>query len=231
MSEQQPVLVTPDTFMQFALMPTLAEALQYQRKTRIVAIGSSSTAGEGQTIPYPHRLEMGLRAEFGDRMIDVLNRGIGGQEAPAELSRFESDVFAEAPELVIWQVGTNAIFHEGVYNPAAVVESIATGLKWLRYHDIDAVLIDPQYAPAIRDTAQKKKATDDMVANIATVARDAGVNLFRRFDLMRHWCEDDKVAIEMLIDRADRLHMTELSTVAISKALCTAIINGAREVP
>jgi hypothetical protein len=29
-------------------------------------------------------------------MIDVLNRGIGGQEAPEELSRFEPDVIAEA---------------------------------------------------------------------------------------------------------------------------------------
>ena len=45
-------------------------------------------------------------------MIDVLNRGIGGQEAPSELSRFEPDVLAEAPALVIWQVGTNAVFRK-----------------------------------------------------------------------------------------------------------------------
>jgi acyl-CoA thioesterase-1 len=30
-------------------------------------------------------------------MIDVLNRGIGGQEAPQARSRFESDVIVEAP--------------------------------------------------------------------------------------------------------------------------------------
>ena len=45
-------------------------------------------------------------------MIDVLNRGIGGQEAPSELSRFEPDVLAELPALVIWQVGTNAVFRK-----------------------------------------------------------------------------------------------------------------------
>jgi acyl-CoA thioesterase-1 len=50
-------------------------------------------------------------------MIDVLNRGIGGQEGPEELSRFESDVIAEAPTLVIWQVGTNAIYHRDLYDP------------------------------------------------------------------------------------------------------------------
>jgi hypothetical protein len=28
------------------------------------------------------------------------------------MSRFEPDVIAEAPSLVIWQVGTNAVFRE-----------------------------------------------------------------------------------------------------------------------
>jgi len=75
-----------------------------------VAIGSSSTAGEADVLPYPSRLEMLLRDRFRDRMIDVLNRGMGGQEAPSELLRFETDVVAEALALVIWQVGTNAVF-------------------------------------------------------------------------------------------------------------------------
>jgi len=39
-----------------------------------VAIGSSSTAGEADVLPYPSRLEMLLRDRFHDRMIDVLNR-------------------------------------------------------------------------------------------------------------------------------------------------------------
>jgi acyl-CoA thioesterase-1 len=228
MCGEQPRLQVPPLFTQFAPLPKLAEALDRQRKIRIVAIGSSSTAGEGNTIPYPHRLELGLRSAFGDRMIDVLNRGIGGQEAPPELSRFESDVFAETPVLVIWQVGTNAVFHQGVYNPAAVVASIATGLQWLHYHGIDAVVMDPQFAPAITDTKDKKNATDEMVAKIASAAQHAGVNVFRRFALMQRWCEVDKIPIQDLIDKSDKLHMTELSTTAISDALCKAIISGAK---
>ena len=54
-----------------------------------MAIGSSSTAGEGNIVPYPDRLELALRRNNYGRMIDVLNRGIGGQEAPEELARFE----------------------------------------------------------------------------------------------------------------------------------------------
>src|SRR5437879_5582980 len=56
---------------------------------KIVAIGSSSTAGEGGIAPYPCRLELALRDpgswpegadKFKHRMIDVINRGKGGDE-------------------------------------------------------------------------------------------------------------------------------------------------------
>ena len=39
--------------------------------------------------------------------IAVLNRGIGGQDAPEELARLQADVIAVRPQLVIWQVGAN----------------------------------------------------------------------------------------------------------------------------
>ena len=41
----------------FAL-PKLAEALLGEDPGRVVAIGSSSTAGRGDAVPYHHRLEM-----------------------------------------------------------------------------------------------------------------------------------------------------------------------------
>ena len=83
-------------------LPHVREALKRRRKIKVIAIGSSSTAGVDRVLPYPPRLEMALRQAFQGRMIDVLNRGIGGQESPEELSRFESDVIAESPTLVIW---------------------------------------------------------------------------------------------------------------------------------
>jgi len=55
-------------------LPNLTESLKKQRKIRIVAIGSSSTAGEADVLPYPSRLEMLLRDRFHDRMIDVHQR-------------------------------------------------------------------------------------------------------------------------------------------------------------
>jgi hypothetical protein len=80
----------------------LIESLERRRKIKIVAIGSSSVAGEG-VIPFSVRLELALRNRYPGRMIDVLNRGIGGKEAPEELTRFQDDVIAEDASLVIWQ--------------------------------------------------------------------------------------------------------------------------------
>ena len=96
----------------------LTKSLNTQRNTKIVAFGSSSTAGKSPVVPFPAYLELMLRGEFGiektrefgKRMINVINRGVGGEEASTELPRMQSDVIDEAPSLVIWQVGTNAVF-------------------------------------------------------------------------------------------------------------------------
>ena len=83
-----------------------------REKLTIVAIGSSSTQGVGASSPaasYPSRLEAELRKRFPQVDIRVINRGKGGEDAPEELARLERDVIAEHPDLVIWQLGTNAV--------------------------------------------------------------------------------------------------------------------------
>jgi acyl-CoA thioesterase I len=61
-------------------LPNLTESLKKQRKIRIVAIGSSSTAGEADVLPYPSRLEMLLRDHVHDRMIDVHQRRLSQRQ-------------------------------------------------------------------------------------------------------------------------------------------------------
>jgi hypothetical protein len=63
-------------------LPHFAKALAGQAPVKIVAMGSSSTAGRWDVVPYPHRLEMYLRAhyeteQYRNLRIDVLNRGRG----------------------------------------------------------------------------------------------------------------------------------------------------------
>lgn len=105
-------------------MPHLAASLNSGGIIKIVALGSSSTAGEGGIVPYPHRLEMMLRDSYPDHTIDVLNCGIRGEEAPKEFDRIEKDVIAEKPNLVIWQIGTNSVWQSASEDPPSHDETI-----------------------------------------------------------------------------------------------------------
>jgi acyl-CoA thioesterase-1 len=208
-------------------LPHLADALKRRRKIKVVAIGSSSTAGEPlpngevKIVPFPDRLELALRKRGYGRMIDVLNRGVRGQEAPEELSRFESDVIAEAPSLVIWQVGTNAVFRDVDYNPEEVSASLDAGLGWLAALPMDVVLMDLQYTTIIDEKLDLAKK---MVARIAAAAEKAQVNVFRRFDLMVQWVKDGATLADMT-DPLDtsKLHMSEWATDGVTRALDGAI--------
>jgi hypothetical protein len=198
------------------------ESLRYRRKIRMVAIGSSSTAGVLPVLPYPPRLEFLLRRkfEFYGRMIDMLNRGISGQESPEELSRLETDVIDETPALVIWQVGTNAVYRSTSYNPDEVGKSIAVGLDWLAGLQMDVVLMDLQYTQAMVDQLERSKA---MVERIKGVGEKAGVNVFSRFALMKRWVDDGIPIFDLDDGENTHLHTGEWATNCITHALSDAI--------
>jgi acyl-CoA thioesterase I len=207
----------------------LTDSLKQQRKIKIVAIGSSSTAGVNGIIPYPHRLELLLRNRYYGRMIDVLNRGLSGQESPEELSRLECDVIAEAPQLVIWQVGTNAVYRKVDYNFDAVQQAIAVGLSWLASLPMDVVLMDLQYTKAIVDHID---LAEDIEARILAVGETAKVNVFRRWALMKRWCNDGGVPLSEMDDGVEpHLHTGDWATGCISQALDLAIGQAVGPVP
>jgi lysophospholipase L1-like esterase len=199
-------------------LPNLARSLK-QRNTKIVAFGSSSTAGLSPVVPYPAYLELMLRnefgtqmtSEFGKRMINVINRGVGGEEASTELPRMQSDVIDEAPALVIWQVGTNAVFRNTVPEFAfeKVFAAITEGLDRLSKIPTDVILMDSQYTTAVV-TDEKKPLSDAMVKRISELAEEAGVDVFRRYALMEQW----HIAMRELVDPADGLvlHMSDWAT-------------------
>ena len=199
-----------------------AAALLGKDPPRIVAMGSSSTAGREDVVPYPSRLEMYLRRKYNNPRIDVINRGRGGEEADDELLRFDADIFAEKPSLVIWQVGTNAVFQNRDIDKVAA--KIAEGLARLREHPLDVVMMDPQYVTAML-VDDKADASDRMVSLIAGAADKAGVSVFRRWALMRHWHVQNNISFERMLDPTDpdKLHQSDWSTQRVSVALCEAI--------
>ena len=172
---------------------------------KIVALGSSSTFGVGATSPansYPSRLEAELRERFPDTDIVVLNRGVGGEDAREMLARLEKSVLAEKPDLVLWQVGTNAI--TGDENPAAEAALVRAGLKRLRAHGIDVILIDPQYVPKI----VAKRRANAMVRVLHDSAHRQNVAVFHRFAVMDYWRREMQIPFRQFTT-ADDLHMND----------------------
>jgi lysophospholipase L1-like esterase len=200
-------------------------------RPKIVAIGSSTTAGEGNIKAYPERLLSFLQGEYPNPKITMVNQGIGGQEAPSELLRFDTDVIAEKPDLVIWQVGTNAVWQPLDQQPPSFDETITAirdGLIKLRDEtQADVILMDLQYVPAVL-TPDKKDRAVAMVEAISKLARDAGVNVFRRFAFMKGLHQVEQISFDRMVDPTDdnRLHDSDWATQRVAWAVKFAIVGG-----
>ncbi len=166
----------------------------------------------------------------------MVNQGIGGQEAPIEFRRFDSDVIAEKPDLVIWQVGTNAIWQRPDLKPPPpsfdeTTTAIRDGLIKLRNEtQADVILMDLQYVPALLTPAKKRKAVA-MVEKISELARAADVNVFRRFAFMKGMSEVEQVSFDRMVDPTDehRLHESEWTTNRVAWAMKLAIARSVGE--
>jgi len=84
-------------------------------------------------------------------------------------------------------------------------------------------LIDPQFAPKVI----AKPEAEQMVALISSTAKKEDVDLFRRFEVMRHWHEVDHLAFETFVS-ADGLHMNDWSYACMAKGLGNAIAEAAQ---
>jgi acyl-CoA thioesterase-1 len=199
-------------------LPHVAVRLAAGDGLKIVALGSSSTEGIGASSPgrsYPARLNAYLRARYPDIAISVRNEGVGGEDAKEMLARFDR-VIAEKPDLVIWQVGTNAVL-EGL-DLVEQARLIQAGLDRLMSIDADVVLIDPQYTPHV---VGKPNAVR-MVELIESLGQQSGIGVFHRFAVMRHWRTVQHLPFGMFTSH-DGLHLNDWSYDRIAQLLAGAI--------
>jgi len=229
-ADQKPVQAcqaTPDLARLGLPLPHVAERIAAGQPLKIVAIGSSSTSGTGASSSassYPSRLEVELRARFPHLGISVLNRGIAGEEAQQMLARFDQAVVGEKPDLVLWQVGTNALLHDA--SVVAVADTVRRGIDRLKALGVDVIVIDPQFAPKVI----AKPDTERMVDGLSASAKLENVGVFRRFAVMRYWAETDHVPFEQFV-AADGLHMNDWGYQCMAKLLAAAISDAATRVP
>ena len=177
-------------------LPHFAGLLAARKPIRIVAIGGLSTAGNPNngTVgrAYPDRLKEALIKRAGPLDITVLNKGVARQSAAVELARFETDVFGNKPDLVIWETGTNDAV-TGV-DRDTFAGQLQSGIEQLRDRNIEVILMNPQFAPQTLGLVD----LNPYLLAIARVAEIEDVLLFDRFELMRDWMSNGYFPLENL---------------------------------
>jgi acyl-CoA thioesterase I len=190
----------------------------------IVAVGSSSTSGAGASSPamnYPSRLAVELKALFPKIGINVINRGVGGETVVEMLRRFDDQVLAEKPDIVVWQVGSNSVLRDQPLAPHGTL--IRDGLRKLKDAGAEVILMNPQYAPKVI----AKPDAELMVDLIEHAAKEAHVDLFQRFALMRYWRLTESMPFDAFLS-PDELHMNDWSYGCVAKLLAGAIADAAQ---
>lgn len=190
---------------------------------RIVAVGSSSTTGLwvlSLDSTYPQVMRHELAALRRGAQIEVINSGRIGDTVTGSIARFQRDVLAYQPDLVIWQLGTNDVAWGG--RADGLKQLIVTGIRELKRDGADVILMDLQYAPMILYTSQHEV----MQANIAEAAREEHVGLFSRFSLMRRSIEAGLPASALVA--WDGLHNSAAGYDCVGRALARAIHAAAR---
>jgi lysophospholipase L1-like esterase len=186
-------------------LPRVAARLARNETVTVVALGSSSTGGAGASTPefsYPSQLAARWRNMIGGEVV-IHNRGINGQDVEEMNRRLRADAIDLKPDLVLWQLGTNAVLRsQGVETYRA---HIRYGIATLQAAGIDVVLIDLQYAPKVLQDPDHK-AMQKILAELATETR---VGLFRRFAIMRDWLRNGGLQVGDIVT-PDGLHMNDL---------------------
>jgi lysophospholipase L1-like esterase len=208
-------------------LPHVANKLASGDPVVIVAFGSSSTQGYGTSSPeftYPNRLAAQLHRHYPGADITVINAGKGGEDAPEMMKRLQDEVIDRKPDLVIWQVGTNAVLRN--LDPGDTAKMVEDGVARIQAAGGDLVLVDPQYSPRVNERAE---SASRMIKLLGRVADLRHVGIFPRFEVMREWHENQALPIDSFVI-ADGLHMNDWGYACFAQLLGDDIIKSVGQI-
>ena len=208
-------------------LPHVARKLASGEPVVIIAFGSSTTTSYGATSPefaYPNRLAAQLRRQYPTADIRVIIRGKGGEDAPEMMKRLQAEVIDAKPDLVIWQVGTNAVLRN--LDPGDTAKLVEDGVARIQAGGTDVVLVDPQYSPRVTEHAE---SAGKMVRLLGKVAELRHIGIFPRFEVMRDWHEQQAIPIDNFVI-ADGLHMNDWGYACFAQLLGDDIIKSVGQI-
>ncbi len=188
---------------------------------RIIAFGSSSTQGVGASSPagaYPAQLQTLLaRAMPKGRAVEVLNRGIGGQDVDDMMLRLQADVIAPKPDVVIWQTGSNDPLRN-VPIERFETETLA-GVKAMQKAGAEVILMEPQWCPLLDKTAN----ADQFRSAIRRIGQQLKVAVINRSELMHKWIDEGRMTKSQML-APDGLHMTDSGYAQLARDIAPAVL-------
>jgi acyl-CoA thioesterase-1 len=222
-SDAETCLVANRSLSLGAPLPRTAAHLKAGDSLRIVAVGSSSTTGLwvlSSAATYPEVLRRELARLRPTMRVEIINSGRVGETITGSMARFQRDVIAYGPDLVVWQLGTNDVAWGG--RADGLQDQVTEGVRMLKASNADVILMDLQYAPLVLASSQHSI----MQAIIAEVARQERVGLFPRFALMRRSIDAGLPAGALV--SWDGLHNSVAGYDCVGRALARAIHAGGR---
>ena len=201
-------------------LPRTRAALAAGRPLKIVTLGSSSTAGAGASAArynYPSRLAVELAQRQPAATVEIVNRGINGEDAPENMKRLESDVIEAHPDLVIWQMGTNAVLRDLDYDDFDRV--VQSGIDRMRAVGIEILLMDLQYAPRVTEVPDHARMLDRFDA----IGARNHIAVFHRYAVMKFWADAMQADYVGMLS-SDGLHLNDTSYGCLAERLADAIV-------
>jgi len=202
-------------------LPRTRAALASGKPFRIIALGSSSTGGAGASAArysYPSRLAVELSAREPDASLEIINRGVNGEDVWENDKRLDTDVIADKPDLVIWQIGTNAVLHDIDYDDFD--RTAQDGIDRMRAAGIEILLMDLQYTPRVTEVPGHER----MLQHIDALGARNRIPVFHRYAVMKFWADAMKTDYVTMVS-SDGLHMDDKSYGCLAERLADAIVD------
>lgn len=219
-SAQAPACAPPlELFEHEPLLPKTLAALERGGPVVIVAIGGASTLGRAAALDsqsWPARLGAELQTRFPKAQVQVVNRGVARETAGQMTARFDRDVIAHKPVLVIWETGTNDAVR--ATDTDEFLEALQGGIAKLGAAVPEVMLMNPQFSRRSDAIVNFSRYTT-ILRGVADIAE---VPLFPRHELMRHWA-DQKIFDYGVMGKEQRRELAIRVYACIGRAVADMI--------
>jgi lysophospholipase L1-like esterase len=209
----------------------------------IVAFGDSTTAPRGKLMVYARILQDSLRSKT--KSIRVINSGVGGNTTAMGRARFEKDVLAKSPDLVIIGFGINDSAVDVWKTPPETKPRVAQDeyennlryfVQTLKNKKSQVILMTPnalRWTPVLKQTYGKPPYNPDdpdgfnlYLRNYAEsarkIARDAGIGLVDAYAAFSAYGIQPGCAIDDLLP--DGMHPNDRGHRIVADLLIKAVI-------